>query len=594
MNFNNEKQLWTRTCPQCNKTVEHKSKGKCQDAEKYSRPCITCSRSNIGKRNSFLDTCPVCNEQFAYRHDLEKHATTHNKTGEELWCLKSQLSPPLCRCGCGQKTRFFEWNKPWPEFIVGHNASIYDAYTPEVAAEIAKTRGVNWRGNSMWKGQTKENNESVRKRAEATSAGWKELVESGWEHPTKGHTKDTHPAVAKQAQTAKEQFASGERVPLMKGKDKHTDEGIARMAAKISITLSQRSIRQRLDELKRLTPEEIKRRIERSGRLELVDKPLNYVNDNDTQITVRCKVCKNEFEKNLRHLQLGRCLNCDPQGSAGQQEVATYVWSLGFNIRTNDRSVISPQELDIFVPSRNFAIEYNGLHYHSELRKSRTFHDNKTVMCQKLGIDLLHIFEDEWFEKTDIVKSLIAHRLGKTPNKVFARKCKIVPLTFKESRQFFEQNHIDGDTPVKKKAWGLEHNGKIVAALSIRTPHHRSLKQHMEIARFCTALNTAVPGALGRLSHVALQFTRDSGLGKTLLTYVDTRVGHGRGYEAAGFKFLRMSPIRFWWLDEREKVRFNRFKFRADAKEKLTERQVALEHGVIKIWGCSNRVFVLE
>lgn len=594
MNFDNEKQIWLRTCPQCNKTVEHKSKAKCRDAENHDRPCVTCSRSNTGKRNAFTDTCPICNEQFAYRHDLDTHAAMHNMTGEELWCKKSSQVPPVCRCKCNQKTTFLGWNTGWSEFIIGHNASLYTSYSPEEATKIAETRGVNWKGVSIWTGQTKDNNETVARRAAATSKGWKRLVESGWKRPTKGHTKDTHPTIAKQSQTARQQFASGERVPLMKGKTKFTDEKIAKMAANVSITLSKRAIRHRLDALKRLKPDEIKQRIEHSGRFEVIGTLDDYVNDLETQITAVCKTCNTKFNGNLRHLQLGRCKLCDPQGSAGQQDVAAFVSSLGFQALTNDRHAISPQELDIFVPDKNFAIEFNGLYFHSERKKPRTYHDNKTITCQKLGINLLHVFEDEWHEKPEIVKSIITHRLGLTTTKIHARKCKIVTLSFRESRSFFESNHIDGDVPVKKQTWGLVYKDQIVAALSVRTPFHKTQTHFMEVARFCTATNTTVPGALSRLSQVALRYTRENGLGNGLLTYVDTRHGQGRGYEAAGYKFVKMTPPRFWWLDSGSKTRFNRFKFRADAKEKLTEREVAAQAGVVKIWGCSNKVFVLE
>ena len=46
------------------------------------------------------------------------------------------------------------------------------------------------------------------------------------------------------------------------------------------------------------------------------------------------------------------------------------------NIKNNIRSIISPYELDIYLPEYKLAIEYNGLYWHS--KKSKNYHLNKT------------------------------------------------------------------------------------------------------------------------------------------------------------------------------------------------------------------------
>ena len=40
-------------------------------------------------------------------------------------------------------------------------------------------------------------------------------------------------------------------------------------------------------------------------------------------------------------------------------------------------------------------------------------------------MDLIHVFEDDWLYKKEIVKSMIASRLGIYKEKIFARKCQI-------------------------------------------------------------------------------------------------------------------------------------------------------------------------
>ena len=90
----------------------------------------------------------------------------------------------------------------------------------------------------------------------------------------------------------------------------------------------------------------------------------------------------------------------------------------------NTRSIISPLELDIYIPSKSLAIEVNGIYWHSELSgKDRNYHLNKTIACEKKGIQLLQFWDIEIEDKWDIVSSMIINKLGLIKNKIGARKC---------------------------------------------------------------------------------------------------------------------------------------------------------------------------
>jgi hypothetical protein len=74
------------------------------------------------------------------------------------------------------------------------------------------------------------------------------------------------------------------------------------------------------------------------------------------------------------------------------------------NIDNNVRNIINPFEIDIYLPELKIGIEYNGLFYHSESRgKHKTYHLDKTKLAESKGVKLIHIFEDEWLYKQDIV-----------------------------------------------------------------------------------------------------------------------------------------------------------------------------------------------
>ena len=77
-----------------------------------------------------------------------------------------------------------------------------------------------------------------------------------------------------------------------------------------------------------------------------------------------------------------------------------------FELVIGSRKIIPPQELDIFIPAKKLAIEYDGLYWHSiDSKGQKDYHVNKTNNCEKHGIQLIHVFENEWIFKQDIVKS---------------------------------------------------------------------------------------------------------------------------------------------------------------------------------------------
>lgn len=75
-------------------------------------------------------------------------------------------------------------------------------------------------------------------------------------------------------------------------------------------------------------------------------------------------------------------------------------------ILENTKSIISPLELDIYIPKLNLAIEYNGTYFHSDLMNvDKFYHLNKSLKCRELNIRLIHIYEFE--NLTEQIKLLL-------------------------------------------------------------------------------------------------------------------------------------------------------------------------------------------
>ena len=100
--------------------------------------------------------------------------------------------------------------------------------------------------------------------------------------------------------------------------------------------------------------------------------------------------------------------------------MAKFLTDLGLTVVINNRSIISPYEIDLFIPELNLAIEYNGLPWHSELfgNKGPKYHLNKTTMCANVGIKLIHIFSNDFYNSKNIVESILRNAVGKNANRI--------------------------------------------------------------------------------------------------------------------------------------------------------------------------------
>jgi hypothetical protein len=135
-----------------------------------------------------------------------------------------------------------------------------------------------------------------------------------------------------------------------------------------------------------------------------------------------------------------------------------------------------------------------------------------------------------------------------------------------------------------------DRKGDIVAALSLRVPRHgKKYDGFLEIARFSTYLKMSVPGGLSKLLKRAKLWCIENGY-KGIMTYVDRRIGNGKGYKLAGFNCIGATPVDYWYTDNH--LRYDRFKFRA--KNGKTEKQIVLDSKVSRIYGCGSLIFSLS
>ncbi len=287
------------------------------------------------------------------------------------------------------------------------------------------------------------------------------------------------------------------------------------------------------------------------------------------------------------------CLNCNPVifGSSGMEREVGELISNNYTgqIMLNYKGISS--ELDIYLPDLNLAFEFNGLFWHSSEFKDKNFHFNKTKDCEKNGISLMHIWEDDWIYKKDIVKSIILNKIGKS-KKIWARKCEIKEIKDNEIvRNFLENNHIQGFVGSKIKL-GLFHENEMVSIMTFgkfRKPLGRSSTDNeFEMIRFCNKLNHSVVGGASKLFKYFLSIYNP----KKVISYSDISRSNGNMYKKLGFSLSGQSLPNYYYIIDN--VRKHRFGFRKDKLIKdgfdpnKTEVEIMNERGFSRIFDCGS------
>lgn len=491
--------------------------------------------------------CPVCGLLLGpWPRGITLHAQNHAISSQDLFNLvKKIIEPPKCVCkpSCWQLVTWHGWVDGYDTYAKGH-------YDDKVRSQntIEQLKKEHWS-----RGQTKETNETLERMSKKISTSLKVGFANGEiKHWAAGLTKANHPSLASRSEK-------------MKGKKLHFYD-----AEKLTSLL--------------------KTKLEDRFTLLTTDKMLFERDSNkDCLVQIQCTRCLKTSELTaynvVRKVQQ-LCASCDRWSSTFETEIGDFIESLGFKVIR--RSLVDGYEIDIIVKDKMLGIECNGLYWHSvAVQPNKNHHQNKTDACNLAGLKLIHVFEDEWRDKRQIIEGMIKSRLGLN-SRIFARKCMLKVLDVHARREFFTKNHIDGDVK-STVCFGLMIGNTVVAALSLRRPRAND-HDVIEIARFASLPGFTVSGGLSKLLAHAVRWIHTNAGANRLLTYVDTRYGDGHAYESVGFKLDHLTSLRFWWTDKTH--RYDRMVFRAH--NGTSEAQIAKQNKVFRIYGCVNKAYYLK
>lgn len=308
------------------------------------------------------------------------------------------------------------------------------------------------------------------------------------------------------------------------------------------------------------------------------------------------------------HLLKGRprCPSCDMMNglSGGERELFEFIASTADEVPQAGRYILTgadgiKRQVDIYLPGRGLGIEFNGIYWHSlNAGLSKNYHLEKIVAASQLGIRLIHVFEDDWIYRGEIVRSRIRNLLGKIDRKIMARRCVVKSITPAASLDFLNQNHLRGGSAASVHL-GLFCDDELVSVMTLGRPRFNKAYD-WELIRFASKLNVLVVGDASKLFSYFRKFI--AAPGQRVISYSDRCWGEGDLYEMLGFKRVGETRPAVWYHEPRSLVRHSRFKFQKHRLKdllpsfdlSLTELENMMNNGYLAVFDCGNAVFELS
>lgn len=261
----------------------------------------------------------------------------------------------------------------------------------------------------------------------------------------------------------------------------------------------------------------------------------------------------------------------------------------------SSRQFLIGKEIDILVNDKKIGIEFDGLKWHTEWfgKKNHHYHLDKTKLCNEKGYGLIHIFEDEYVNKKEIVISKIKQilNINNTSNKIPARKCIIKEIYKHEAKSFLDKYHIQGFSSASIYL-GAFYKNNLIAVMTFKNGNLKN--KGWNLTRFASNINFVCQGIGGKLLKYFIRNYNPN----LIISFADRRWTvnpYDNLYIKLGFSLDKFTSPDYKYYNENidrykriHKMNFNK-KFLSKKYGfpiEMTETEMAKELGYDRIWDC--------
>ena len=281
-------------------------------------------------------------------------------------------------------------------------------------------------------------------------------------------------------------------------------------------------------------------------RIKILSSQEKYIDN--FYLRFKCMDCGYEWDRNLKQNPLVNsvrsvyCPKCTKYASKAEKDLLFYIKSLySGTILANDRKLIKPYELDIYLPEKKLAFEFNGTYWHSDICKPAKYHITKTRLCNKKKVRLIHIFEHEWTFNQEKIKSLIKSALGIFDVRLYARQCELKEISHPEYKKFLELYHLQNSVNSSIR-YGLYYKDELVSVIGFGKSRFK--KGEVELHRYCVKAGYQIVGGFSKLIKHAC---KDANISE-FISYIDLAHFSGRGYKKVGFKLVEVTSPSYIYI----------------------------------------------
>jgi len=244
--------------------------------------------------------------------------------------------------------------------------------------------------------------------------------------------------------------------------------------------------------------------------------------------------------RKIHKFNLERYIDYNSGRSNAEKEVRDFIYTIyNGEIQIKNRSILSNnKEIDIYIPEKKIAIEFNGTYWHSSIYKDEKYHQNKSLECNEKGIRLIHIFEYEWNNKglQEKLKQYLKNIICNDKYIIYARETSVNDIINKDSvLEFLNTNHLQGyfysDINI-----GLTYKDNLIALMTFGKPRFNNYYQY-ELIRMAFKNGVNIVGGSEKLfAYFIKKYNPDS-----IISYCNISKFTGNVYNKLGFTLNNIS-----------------------------------------------------